>query len=80
MLKNHFFETGVTDSKAVKGSKSTLDLSTSTPTSLLVVITGVAGGILVTGLIICFLVTCQRKVLNTRIPIKILLFNFESIS
>lgn len=54
---------GVTDSKAVTGSKSTLDLSSAYSTSsIVVIVVGVVCGIILTSLIICLLVTCQKKV------------------
>ena len=52
---------GVTDSKAVTGSKSTLDITPST-SSLVVIITGVSTGIVFTVLLVCLFVTCKRKV------------------
>ena len=52
---------GVTDSKAVTGSKSTLDITPST-NSLVVIITGVSTGIVFTILVVCLFVTCRRKV------------------
>ena len=52
---------GVTDSKAVTGSKSTLDITSST-SSLVVIITGVATGVVFTILVVCLFVTCKRKV------------------
>lgn len=55
------FFAGVTDSKAVTGSKSTLDLSVSSSSSLVVIVTGIACGIVLTVLIVCLLITCQRK-------------------
>ena len=57
------FVPGVTDSKAVTGSKkSGLDLS-SPSSSVVVVVTGVVCGVVFTALIVCLLVTCrQRKV------------------
>ncbi len=67
----YFFFSGVTDSKAVKGSSSSLDSSLSVVvgggegganTSLLVVVAGVGCGVLLTSLIVCLLVTCQRRV------------------
>ena len=55
--------TGVTDSKAVTGSKSTLDITPST-SSLVVIITGVSTGIVFTVLLVCLFVTCKRKVFS----------------
>ena len=55
---------GVTDSKAVTGSKSTLDLSSSSSgtASAVVIAAGVACGIVLTAVVVCFLVTCQKRV------------------
>ena len=57
---------GVTDSKAVTGSKSTLDITPST-SSLVVIITGVSTGIVFTVLLVCLFVTCKRKVFRYNI-------------
>lgn len=51
---------GVTDSKAVTGSKSTLDLSGAS-SSLVVIVTGVACGVIFTVLVVCLLVTCRQR-------------------
>ena len=60
--KIYFFFIGVTDSKAVTGSKSTLDITTPT-NSLVVIITGVATGVVFTVLVVCLFVTCKKKVI-----------------
>lgn len=52
---------GVTDSKAVTGSKSMLDLSAASTSSIVVIVTGVATGIVFTVLLVCLFVTCRRK-------------------
>ena len=57
------FLLGVTDSKAVKGSKSVLDWSdASSPSSIVVIVTGIAAGLIFTVLLVCLFVTCRRKV------------------
>ena len=53
----------MTDSKAVTGSKSTLDITPST-NSLVVIVTGVSTGIVFTILVVCLFVTCRRKVMS----------------
>ena len=55
---------GVTDSKAVKGSKSMLDWTdaSSSTSSIVVIVTGIAAGIVFTILLVCLFVTCRRKV------------------
>ena len=58
-----FLLLGVTDSKAVKGSKSVLDWSdASSPSSIVVIVTGIAAGLIFTVLLVCLFVTCRRKV------------------
>ena len=60
--------TGVTDSKAVKGSsKSMLDWSSysetaGSPSHILVIVSGIAAGLVLTVLLVCLFVTCRRKV------------------
>jgi hypothetical protein len=51
----------VTDSKAVTGSKSGFDFGGSAG-SIVVIVTGVAAGIVFTVLLVCLFVTCRRKV------------------
>ena len=57
----------MTDSKAVKGSsKSMLDFYTVDSTStghILVIVSGIAAGLVLTVLLVCLLVTCSRKVI-----------------
>ena len=61
---------GVTDSKAVKGSsKSMLDWSSyssvgeaTSPGQILVIVSGIAAGLVLTVLLVCIFVTCRRKV------------------
>ena len=69
---------GVTDSKAVTGSKSTLDITPST-SSLVVIITGVSTGIVFTVLLVCLFVTCKRKVLGYNILYR-RYFNYNTIA
>ena len=73
------FVSGVTDSKAVTGSKSTLDITPST-NSLVVIVTGVSTGIVFTILVVCLFVTCRRKVrfvfLKHFIPYNVIYFAF----
>ena len=61
-----FPHTGVTDSKAVKGSSSMLDWSsyseTASPSHILVIVSGIAAGLVLTVLLVCLFVTCRRKV------------------
>ena len=52
---------GVTDSKAVTGSKSGFDFGGSAG-SIVVIVTGVLAGIVFTVLLVCLFVTCRRKV------------------
>ena len=67
MRKNNYFiiiVIGVTDSKAVKGSKSMLDWTAdaSSTTPIVVIVTGIAAGLVFTVLLVCLFVTCRRKV------------------
>lgn len=77
----------MTDSKAVKGSSSSLDSSLSVVvgggegganTSLLVVVAGVGCGVLLTSLIVCLLVTCQRRVRERRSRRKLHIHSYRS--
>ena len=58
---------GVTDSKAVTGSKTGFDFGGSAAGSIVVIVTGVAAGIVFTVLLVCLFVTCKRKVSVTRV-------------
>ena len=62
-----FSVAGVTDSKAVKGSTSMLDWTdaSSSTSSIVVIVTGIAAGIVFTILLVCLFVTCRRKVNTT---------------
>ena len=66
MFSFFFPHTGVTDSKAVKGSSSMLDWSsyseTASPSHILVIVSGIAAGLVLTVLLVCLFVTCRRKV------------------
>ena len=67
-IMNVFFSVaGVTDSKAVKGSTSMLDWTdaSSSTSSIVVIVTGIAAGIVFTILLVCLFVTCRRKVNTT---------------
>jgi hypothetical protein len=65
----------VTDSKAVTGSKSGFDLGGSAG-SIVVIVTGVAAGIVFTVLLVCLFVTCRRRVRYHSNNI-ILIFSFK---
>ena len=56
-----FWISGVTDSKAVKGSMSGLDFGGSA-SSIVVIVTGVAAGLVFTVLLVCLFVTCKKRV------------------
>ena len=75
-----FSVAGVTDSKAVKGSTSMLDWTdaSSSTSSIVVIVTGIAAGIVFTILLVCLFVTCRRKVNTTmsRISISVLYYYF----
>ena len=80
-IMNVFFSVaGVTDSKAVKGSTSMLDWTdaSSSTSSIVVIVTGIAAGIVFTILLVCLFVTCRRKVNTTmsRISISVLYYYF----
>ena len=51
----------MTDSKAVKGSMSGLDFGGSA-SSIVVIVTGVAAGLVFTVLLVCLFVTCKKRV------------------
>ena len=75
-----FSVAGVTDSKAVKGSTSMLDWTdaSSSTSSIVVIVTGIAAGIVFTILLVCLFVTCRRKVNTTmsRISFSVLYYYF----
>ncbi len=57
------FISGVTDSKAVKGPKSMLDLTgVASTSSIVVIVVGSAAGLIFTIMVVCLFVTCRRKV------------------